>query len=134
LLFSVYRIRKYYYKSPNKIVKPFGEIKLSSYPLKLLTILGALLISIPFIIQGLWVYVFKLADNQTDRVVIFKSYFPEFMHGQNVTAYLSSVFCLIGIIFSSINLQVSAKLWKFINGIILVIGCMLLLLNLFQLM
>lgn len=134
LLIGVYRIRKYYYESPNEIVKPFGEITLTSPLLKLLTFLGVLFISIPILMQGLWIYVFNLADNQSDRVAILHSYFPEFLHGQYVTTYLVLAFCLLAIILSSISLKLSGILWKTLNIIILIISSLLLLLNLFQLM
>ncbi len=134
LLIGVYRIRKYYYESPNEVVKPFGEITLTSPLLKLLTFLGAIFISIPILMQGLWIYVFNLADNQSDRVAILHSYFPEFLHGRYVTTYLDLAFCFLAIILSSISLKLSGILWKTLNIIILIIGCLLLLLNLFQLM
>lgn len=134
LLTGVYRIRKYYYGSPNETVKPFGEITLSSHLLKLLTFLGVLFISIPILMQGLWIYIFNLADNQSDRVAILHSYFPEFLHGRYVTTYLALSFCLLAIILSSISLKLSGILWKVVNVIILIISCLLLLLNLFQLM
>ena len=134
LLIGVYRIRKYYYESPNEIVKPFGEITLTSPLLKLLTFLGVLFISIPILMQGLWIYVFNLADNQSDRVAILNSYFPEFLHGRYVTTYLGLAFCFSAIILSSISLKLSGKLWKTLNIIILIISSLLLLLNLFQLM
>lgn len=134
LLIGVYRIRKYYYESPNEVVKPLGEITLTSPLLKLLTFLGVLCISIPILMQGLWIYVFNLADNQSDRVAILHNYFPEFLHGRYITTYLALAFCLLAIILSSISLKLSGILWKSLNIIILIIGCLLLLLNLFQLM
>lgn len=134
LLIVVYRIRKYYYESPNEIVKPFGKITFTSPQLKLLTFLGVLFISIPILQQGLWIYASNLADNQSDKVAIFHSYLPEFLHGQYVTAYLALAFCLLAIILSSISLKLSGMLWKTLNIIILIISSLLLLLNLFQLM
>lgn len=134
ILIGVYSIRKYYYESPNEIVKPFGKIILSSPQLKLLTFLGVLFISIPILIQGLWIYAFNLKDNQSDRVAILNSYLPEFLHGQYVTTYLALAFCLLAIILSSISLKLSGMLWKTLNMIILIISSLLLLLNLFQLM
>lgn len=134
LLIGVYRIRKYYYEWPNEIVKPFGKITLTPPLLKLSTFLGVLFISFPILIQGLWIYVFNLADNQSDRVAILNNYFPEFLHGRYVTTYLGLAFCFSAIILSSISLKLSGKLWKTLNIIILIISSLLLLLNLFQLM
>lgn len=134
LLIGVYRIRKYYYESPNEIVKPFGEIILTSPQLKLMTFLGVLFISIPILMQGLWIYVFNLADNQSDRVAILHSYLPEFLHGQYVTTYLALTFCLLAIILSSISLKSPKIFWKTLNIITITISVLMLLLNLFQLM
>jgi len=134
ILIGVYRIRKYYYESLNEIVKPLGEITFTSPQLKLLTFLGVLFISIPILIQGLWIYVFNLADNQSDRVAILHSYYPEFLHGRYDTTYLALVFCLLAIILSSIGLKLSGAFWKTLNIIVLIISSLLLFLNLFQLM
>jgi len=119
ILIGVYRIRKYYYESPNEIVKPLGEITFTTPQLKLLTFLGVLFISIPILIQGLWIYVFNLADNQSDRVAILHGYYPEFLHDRYDTTYLALVFCLLAIILSSISLKLSGALWKTTNAIIL---------------
>ncbi len=134
LLIGAYRIRKYYYEGPDEIVKLFGEIKLNPPLLKLLTFLGVLCISIPILLQGLWIYVFSLADNQSDAVTILQSYYPECLHGPYATIYISLAFCLLTIILSSISLKLSGKLWKTLNTIILIFGSLILLLNLFQLM
>lgn len=134
LLVGVYRIRKYYYQAPNEVVQLFGQITLAPSLLKLMTFAGVLFMSIPILIQGLWIYVFNLADNQSDRILIFQSYFPEFLQGRYVATYLSLAFCLLAIILSSNSLKLSGKLWKSVNMMILIISSILLLLNLFQLM
>jgi len=133
LLIGVYRIRKYYYESPNEVVKPFGEITLTSPLLKLLSFAGLICISIPVLILGLWIHAFNSGTNQLERVAIFNGYFPGFLSGRN-TIYLSLAFCILAIILSSICLKLSRKLWKTLNITILIIGFLLLLLNLFQLM
>ena len=102
--------------------------------LKILTFIGLLCLSIPISILGIWIYVFNLADNQPDRLAILYSYFPDFLHGQYTTSFLSVAFCISAIILSSISVKLSGILWKSLNIIILIIGCLLLLLNLFQLM
>ena len=134
LLFGVYKIRRYYYKDSDEIVKLFGESKLNPPLLKLFTFLGVLYISIPILLQGLWIYVFSLTDNQTEAIVLHHSYLPEILHGSYVTTYLSLAFCFLAIIFSSISLKLSEKLWKTLNTFILIFGGLMLFLNLFQLM
>lgn len=102
--------------------------------LKILTFGGLFCLSIPLSLLGIWIYVFNLADNQSDRVAILHSYFPEFLHGRYVTTYISVAFCLLTIILSNISLKLSGILWKTLNIIILIISILLLLLNLFQMM
>ncbi|MCK5782101.1 MAG: hypothetical protein KAH10_05895 [Flavobacteriales bacterium] len=134
LLIGVYRIRNYYYESPSEVVKLFGEITLAPAKLKLMTLLGVLFISIPILMQCLWIYAFNLADNQFDRVAILYSYLPEFLHGQYVASYLALTFCLLAIILSRISMKLPGVLWKSLNVITLIISSILLLLSLFQLM
>ncbi|WP_299528888.1 hypothetical protein [uncultured Lutibacter sp.] len=133
LIIAVYRIRKYYYEDPDEIVKLFGEIKLDPPQLKLLTFLSVIFISIPILLQGLWIYAFSLADNQSEAVTIFHSYYPEYLHGPYTSTYISIAFCLLAIILSSISLKLSGKLWKTLNTVILIFGSLMFFLNLFQL-
>ncbi len=134
LLIGVYRIGKYYYKGSDEVVYLFGKINLSPLQLKLLTFLGLLCVSIPLLLQGLWIYVRSLADNQADAVALFQSYQPECLQGQYAYLYLSVAFSLLAIIFSSMSLKISEKLWKFLNTITLILGSLMLILSLFQLM
>jgi len=112
----------------------FGKINLSPLQLKLLTFLGLLCIAIPMLLLGLWIYVRSLADKQADAGALFQSYQPECLQGPYATLYLSLAFSLLAIIFSSMGLKLSGKLWKFSNAIILILASLMLLLNLFQLM
>jgi uncharacterized membrane protein len=131
LLIGVSIISKNYYKKPDELV----ESKILTLAcLKFLTFLGLLCFSIPISIFGLWLYVSNLANNQFDRVTILRSYFPYFLRGRYDTAYISLAFCLLAIILSSISLKLTGYLWKTLNIFILVFGCLLMLLNLFQMM
>ena len=133
LLFGVFRIRKYYYESPNEIVKPFGEITLTKTLLIILTFLGLIFASIPILIQGLWIYAFETGSTHADSVAIFYSYFPNFIQGSS--NYISLIFCLFAIIISIICLNSSiSKSYETLHKIILSISALLLLLNLFQMM
>lgn len=133
LLFGVYRLSKYYYKSDDELIKLFGENTLTPRLLKLLTIVGLVCISIPISIQGLWIYAAHSGTNQVESVATFHSYFPDFLHGRYAVNYLNIAFCILAIIISTINLKSSGKIWK-ANMIILVFSILLLLLNLFQMM
>lgn len=133
LLIGVYRIRKYYYESPNEIVKPLGDIILALPLLKLLTILGILFIFIPILIQGLWIYASQSGTTPSQSIAIFNSYFPDFLQGS--MGYLSLIFCLMAIIISIICLNSSmSKLYETLHKIILSVSTLFLLLNLFQMM
>lgn len=102
--------------------------------LKILTLVSIIFLLIPFSIYALWIYVFDLGTTQAERVAIYKDYFPDFFHGRWDTTILSIIFCVSAIGLSSICLNVSEKLWKVINIIILVLSSGLLLLNLFSMM
>ena len=102
--------------------------------LKIFTLLGLVCMSVPLSIYGLWLYVIDLGTTHAERVAIFKEYFPEFLNGRWGTTFLSIVFCILAIIFSSISLKLSGKLWKVLNIIILVLSSLLLLLNIFSMM
>lgn len=102
--------------------------------LKILTFIGLSCLAIPLIIIVLWLHAFNLGDNQADRVGIFDTYFPDFLHGIYGTTFLSVDFCLAAIILSIVCLKVSVKQWKILNIGILVISITILLLNLFSMM
>jgi hypothetical protein len=102
--------------------------------LKILTFMGLFCLVIPFSIVGIWVHAFNLGDNQAERISIFNTYFPDFLHGIYSTTLVSIVFCVAAIILSIICLKVSGKLWKILNIAILVISISLFLLNLISMM
>lgn len=133
LLIGVFRIRKYYYNSPNKLISLYGKYTLSPRLLKLLTLVGLLCFSIPLSIQGLWIYAINTGITQSDSVANFNSNFPDFSHG--FLNYLSLSFCILAIILSSICLNsLISKPYETLHKIIISIGGLLLLLNLFQMM
>lgn len=133
LLFGVYRISKFYYESQDEIVKPFGKITLSPHLLKLLTILSILFLSIPVLIQGIWIYAINSGTTHSDSVNIFDSYFPDFLQGS--MDYISLIFFLMAIIISIICLNSSmSKFYDTLHKIILSVSTLLLLLILFQMM
>jgi len=112
----------------------FRNINLSQLQLKLLTFLGLISVAIPILLQGLWIYVRSVTASQADAVALFKSFLPECLQGQYAALYLSLGLSLMAIIFSSMGLRLSEKLWKYLNTIILILASLMLLLSLFQLM
>jgi len=133
LLIFVYRIRKFYFESPDEIVKVFGDYSPKPRLLKIFTFIGFICFSISLSILGLWIHSFNIGKNQGDPVEIFRSYFPAFLQRGYNTSYLSLFLCILAIIFTSLGLKSNDILWK-VNMIILVLSSLLLLLNLFQLM
>lgn len=89
---------------------------------------------IPLSIYVLWILIFDLGSTQTERVAIFKDYFPEFLNGRWNKTIISISFCIIAIILSSNNLNLTQKFWRLLNATILIISSLLLLLNFFSIM
>jgi hypothetical protein len=133
LLISVYRIRKFYLESPDEIVKVFGDYSPKPRLLKIIAFIGFTCFSISLSILGLWIHSFNIGKAQDDAVVIFKSYFPDFLQRGDNISYLSLFLCFLAIVFTSLGLKSQGFLWK-MNMIILVLSSCLLFLNLFQLM
>lgn len=102
--------------------------------LKTLSLVSLLYMLIPASILGLWIYVCDVVATHTERVVAFKSYFPDFLHGRWDTTLLSMSFCLSSIILSSKGLKLPGKFWWTLNTSILTISSLLLFLNLWSMM
>ena len=102
--------------------------------LKIATLVSLICLLIPLIIYGLWIYAFNFGTTQVERVTIFKDYFPDFLNGRWDMTFLGIAFCVLAIILSSICLKMSGKIWKVLNGIILIFSSLILLLNLFSMM
>jgi hypothetical protein len=102
--------------------------------LKVFTLAGLLCLSVPLSMFGLWIYAFDLGTTQAERVAMYNSYFPDFLNGRGDTTYLSLLFSIAAIILSNLGLKLSGKLWRGLNIVILVLGALLLLSNLFSMM
>lgn len=107
---------------------------LTQQQLRAFSLTGVLCLSIPVSLQALWIYSSNSEVTQLARAALFKSYFPEFLHGQYSITLLSIAFCIVAIVLSSVCLQTTVKLWKAVNIIVLVLSILSLLLNLFQMM
>jgi hypothetical protein len=98
------------------------------------TLISLICLLIPVSIYILWIYAAGLGTTQTERVIIFKSYFPDFLSGRWSTTILSIFFCIVAIIISSNSLKLSKNFWKATSTTILIISSLLLFLNLFSMM
>ncbi len=99
-----------------------------------MTFAGIICLAIPLSIYLLWISVYEMGLSQPEQVVIFKSYFPNFLHGRWNITYLGIVFSILAIIFSLKCLKTKNRVWKIINSIVLSISSLLLFLNLFSMM
>ena len=102
--------------------------------LKTLTFTGLFCLSVPLSISGLWILAFNSGVNQTERVEIFRSYFPGFMQGRFDLTILILAFCFLAFTSGLMGIKSPGKIWKSMNIFILVFSIVLAILNLFQLM
>jgi len=102
--------------------------------LKVFTILALIATSVPVTIYALWIKAANLGNTQAERVAIFYTYLPEFLHGRWNATYLSIVFCILAIILSGKSMKIPCRWWKALNILILTVTGALLFLNLFSMM
>lgn len=100
----------------------------------LLTLFSFISFLIPLSIYVLWLKAFNLGTNQAERVLVFREYFPDFLHGRWDTTIVGLIFSFLAIILSAISLKSSSKLKKFINLSVLICSSMLFILNLISMM
>lgn len=138
LLIGVFKLARYYYKSPEQMTEvPSNKIRnniLSQKVLKILSLTGILFLSVPLIIFILWIHSSNLATTQAESVSIFNSYFPEFLQGRFDTTYISLAFCILSIILAIICLRIPGKIWLILNVFVLTLCSLLLMLNLWSMM
>jgi hypothetical protein len=108
--------------------------ELSKYRKYILSILGIICLLVPAFLFGLWQHAFDLGSNQLERVEIYESYLPDFLHGRYNGTMFSLAFSLLGMTFSIISINTKSKTWKALNILILVLCSLFTLLNLFWLM
>lgn len=138
--FLGFRIRSYKIVSESliRLKSHFGPKKLRELlgerGLKILTLCSVLLALIPTINMVLWIYIFSLPLDYTEKQAEFYGLFPEFMRGWYVSPSFSAVISILAIILCSIGLQLTEILWKLLNWVIILICTILFLLNLFEMM
>lgn len=94
-----------------------------------LTSLGFICMLIPFMIYALWIRAFNLGLSQTERLLIFNEYLPDFLAGGNSTTIVSIIFSVLAVILSCISLMKLIGIWRLLNILILVLSSVLLFLN-----
>jgi hypothetical protein len=108
--------------------------KQESKKYKFFTILSFISLSIPVGIFMLRIFAASRFNNHTERVSLFKSYFPEALHGRWDTTIISLICSLIAIVLSSFCLVKHKNLWNVFNHIVFIGACLLFALNLFSMM
>ena len=68
-----------------------------------ITLLSILFLIVPIIIWGLWIYVFENNPNtaQTDKVKIYLSYFPGFLHSKFNVSLVVLISSIIAMVFAA---------------------------------
>ena len=102
--------------------------------LKLLAVISFVMVLIPCVFLGLWIYSFNSQSNHADRVAMFYQYFPDFLNGRYTLSLVSILFCFFGIIFSSIYWKKQSALLKSLSIVVFGAGGFIILLTLFSLM
>jgi hypothetical protein len=108
--------------------------QLSDRILKVFAILAVLATSIPVTIMPLRIKASNLGNTQEERVAIFYTYLPEFLHGRWNSTYLSIAFCTLAIVLSLKSMSLSCRWWKALNLLVLAVSGALLFLNVFSMM
>lgn len=99
-----------------------------------LAISSVFAVLVPIAFWTLWIYVFNQFDNPADRVDLYHSFLPTFMHGRWTSGFMSLGFSLLALIWSSMSLKKLGLIWNIISFLILIASTGLFLLNLFSLM
>lgn len=101
---------------------------------KTLTGLSMLLISIPLVLWGLWIYSFNQGENQMERVKIYLQFFPESLRGRFTLAFIGLVSSFIGSLLAFVYWNQKTSGLKTLSLILVVVGGVMLILSLFSLM
>ncbi len=101
---------------------------------KILTLSGLICLSVPVSLFLLWIHAFGLGTNPYERVDIFNSYLPTFLHDRIVNACFTLLLSFLSIVFCGISVLKSNVLFIIINMIIIILGSLFLLWNLFTMM
>jgi hypothetical protein len=100
------------------------------------SLLSLLLLFIPVLIWGLWIYVFQSNPNasQPERVEEFHSYFPGFMRSNFYLSLVVLICCIISIVFAAGSIGKASMRIKTANIITMVVAALIILLQLFSMM
>ena len=96
------------------------------------TLWSLLIALIPVALYLLWV--FESADSHAERLLIYQSFFPAFLHGSLTLTILSILFSFTAILLSASLISYSQAVWKALNVLIMITSSLILLLNLFSLL
>ena len=69
-----------------------------------------------------------------ERVELFAGYFPAPLQGRYTITLISMAFCVLSIVLGGRSFAVPGIAWRALNILVLVAGCSLFLLDLFQMM
>ncbi len=109
------------------------SVKLKSYN-NTLSILGALSLVPALLIWGLWIYVFSVNIPDAKKTELYMSYFPAFLQSREALSNIVLLSSLVSILLSSFGLKRANIYLKVVGTVIIIIGCLVTLLQLFSMM
>jgi len=102
--------------------------------LKTFTLLGLFSLIFPFYILISWIIAANSGNGIEDSKALFVASLPAFIRQSQTISLLSIIFCLIAILFGYFARKITSNFWNKLNLLIVVLGSIILLLNLFWLM
>lgn len=106
---------------------------LLSLPTRLLLYAGNVLILFPLYIYLLWIYSSIARENFLDAVTLFKNTLPDIVNGPDGAIKISLICGLLSLAAGILGLRMRLFPWR-LNMLLVVVNCLLLSLNIFQLM
>ena len=101
---------------------------------RVFTLVSFITILLPILTWGLWIHSYNSQGNQADRLKMYLDYFPEFLRGRYTLPLISILLCILTLFFSTIAWKYKSTLFKFLSVILMIVGGLTLLLNLFTLL
>ncbi|HEX5154901.1 MAG TPA: hypothetical protein VFW07_25825 [Parafilimonas sp.] len=91
---------------------------------------------VPALIWILWIYVFETNSTASyeEKVKIYNSFLPEFMHNDTHLSLTVLISLVAAIVFASLSMRKAPALYKAIGVIIIIISLLIMLLQLFSMM
>lgn len=138
LLVGLYEVKNYYDLSDDDIDKMMGgnraELNLPDRNNKRIVLISALLLIIPIVLMVLWMYVSSLDLGYEETREAYQLFLPEILHPTGRTSMTSALLCMASLFFSIRALGAKRFKVRVLSIILMCIGVILLMMNVFSLM